>query len=485
LWQKKEGGDFVLRIEDTDQSRIVPNGVKGITETLDIFGIVFNEGYGIGGSYGPYIQSERLSIYKEHAQKLIDEGHAYHCFCSKERLEELRTKQQQMGVKTQYDGLCKNLNAEEVEKRLAEGEKSVIRMKVPKDTVLEYEDFVYGKISFNSNDVEDQVLVKSDGFPTYHLAVVVDDHLMKITHILRGEDWQSSTPKQILLYNAFGWEIPTFCHVPNVMNPDKKGKLSKRKGDVSVMDFLRRGYTVEALKNYIILVGWNPDPKVAREDEFYTEEFLIEHFDPKRIKRSNGAFDPVKLDATSNKWLNHYTVGEFEERMQKWMDIVETNYVVDEVKGVTEKTMELRKIVAKLKPYFAGLKSDTKEALFAILRPRINTFQDMWIWLNCLFEDTYVVSEDFGEFKTKMGDIGTMSSELIKRLISLENWDQEIWEKTIRGYADELGMKHGDMFMLLRYIVTGKKISLPLRDFMVLVGKEVVQRNFDLFKKQV
>jgi len=485
FWQKNEGGDFILRIEDTDQKREVRNGVKGIVETIDLFGIKLTEGYGIGGDYSPYIQSERLDIYKKYAKQLIEEGHAYYCFCSKERLEELRAQQKTAGIRTQYDGRCRNLSEEEISKKLNDGESSVIRLKVPRDEIIEYIDLVYGNIKFNTNEVEDQVLLKSDGFPTYHLAVVIDDYLMKITHIMRGEDWQSSTPKQILLYNAFGWVAPIFCHVPNVLNSDKKGKLSKRKGDVAVIDFLRKGYTVDALRNYLSLVGWNPDPKIAREDEFYTEEYLIEHFDPTRIKRSNGAFDPQKLAAMNNVWINHYSVQEFEENLLKWMSMVNTNYVVDDVRGITEKTELLREIVNKIDIYLKSITLEQKLELFIIIRPRINTFEDMWIWLSCVFESSYFVSEDFLVFKEKITDTEEVGKELIYRLCMLDYWDQEQWESTIRGFADEEQIKHGDMFMLLRFIVTGKKISLPLREFMVLIGKEKVQSNFELFQKQV
>lgn len=484
LWQK-EGGEFVLRIEDTDQKRALKNGVEGIVETLQLFGIMPNEGYGLGGEFGPYIQSERLDIYKKHAEELIEKGHAYRCFCSSERLTQLRESQKAAKIKTQYDGHCRNLSAEEVKARLDAGESHVIRMKVTKGEVLEYEDLVYGKISFNTNDVEDQVLLKSDGYPTYHLAVVVDDHLMKINLILRGEDWQSSTPKQILLYRFFGWEMPKFAHVPNVLNPDKKGKLSKRKGDSAVIDFLRKGYTIEGLTNYLSLVGWNPDPKFSNDDEFYTRSFLVEHFEAGRIKRSNGAFDNQKLMAINAMWLNKMSLVELEEKYNQWKNFVTSEYIIDEVRGEPEWLKDSRERIKKMDIFMGSLDKDAKNKLFEILHERIKIFSDVWDWLAPVFPEHYVLDEDFSKLSEKIGFSKELSEEFMKMLFELTSWDQETWEPAIRAFADLKGLKHGDVFMLLRYIVTGKRVSLPLREFMEIIGKEGVSSSFENFKKAV
>ena len=269
LWAKNQNGSYIIRIEDTDQKRYVEGSVENLITSLETCHIIHDEGPIIEdgmiqeiGDYGPYFQSDRLDIYKKYIDILLEKGFAYYCFCTKERLDELREEQKEQGLTPKYDSKCANLSKEEVKEYLAENVPYVIRMKLPKNTEVAFDDLVYGHISINTDDIDEQVLIKADGFPTYHFAVVVDDHEMEISHVIRGEEWLVSTPKHLLLYQAFGWDPPQFAHLPTVLNKNKK-KLSKRDGSAAVEDFLKLGYLPEALINYITLLGWS-DPEKQR-----------------------------------------------------------------------------------------------------------------------------------------------------------------------------------------------------------------------------
>jgi glutamyl-tRNA synthetase len=286
LFARKNGGEFVLRIEDTDKARTVEGATENIVQSLKDFHLDFDE--------GPIFQSERLDKYKSHAEELVEKGAAYYCFCSPERLDALRKEQEAAKKAPKYDKLCLNLSKEEVQAKILAGEKHVIRLNVPEGKRIRFSDLVHGEIDISSNDLDDQVLLKSDGFPTYHLAVVVDDHDMNITHVIRGEEWIPSTPKHILLYSAFGWESPQHAHLPLLLSKTKK-KLSKRDGDVAVKDYLEKGYLPEALLNFVALLGWNP----KTEQEVFTLDELIEQFSFDKVNKSGAVFDLDKLD-----WIN-------------------------------------------------------------------------------------------------------------------------------------------------------------------------------------
>ena len=289
LIAKKNKGTFILRIEDTDQTREVEHAVENLIDSLNWAGIEFDEGPIKGGPYGPYVQSERLDIYHKYANQLIEAGHAYYCTCSTERLEQLRQRQMASKLPPAYDRHCRNLNIQP-----KPGEPHVIRMKVPLDGEITFNDLIHGNITFSYRNVDDQVLIKSDGYPTYHLAVVVDDHLMKISHVIRGEEWISSTPKHILLYEYFGWEVPLIAHLPLILNPDRS-KLSKRQGDVAVEDYRAKGYLKDALINFIALLGWNP----GDTRELFSMDDLIKEFSLERINKSGAVFNIEKL-----RWMN-------------------------------------------------------------------------------------------------------------------------------------------------------------------------------------
>jgi glutamyl-tRNA synthetase len=298
LLARHNNGKNILRIEDTDAKRYVPGSVERIAESLNWLGIEFDESPQKGGKYGPYIQSERLGIYQEYAMKLIEDGNAYYCFCSEERLKKMREDQEKKKIAPMYDRKCVGLTREDIEKNLKAKKPYVIRMKVPYSGVTEFEDLIRGSISIDNSNIDDQILVKSDGMPTYHLANVVDDHLMEITYAIRGEEWLPSTPKHILLYQAFGWTQPKYVHLPLVLATDKS-KLSKRHGTVSIEEFRRLGYLPEALINYIALLGWNP----KTEKEFFTVAELIQEFDISKVNKSGAVFDIEKLNYFNQQYI--------------------------------------------------------------------------------------------------------------------------------------------------------------------------------------
>ena len=294
LKAKSAGGTFILRIEDTDQERYVEGAVDIIYNTLRETGLIWDEGPDIGGPVGPYVQSERMGMFKGYAEQLVKEGKAYYCFCDKERLDEMRLVQKASGQAPHYDGHCRSLSPQEVQAKLDAGLPYVIRQKMPKTGTTSFEDVVYGHIEVDNATLDDQILIKTDGMPTYNFANVIDDHLMGITHVMRGTEYLSSTPKYNLLYAAFGWEAPQYIHLPTVMR-DAHHKLSKRDGDAYYSDFVEKGYLTEALINYLALVGWNP----GDDREFFTLPELIEAFDIHRLNKAPGIFDIDKLT-----WFN-------------------------------------------------------------------------------------------------------------------------------------------------------------------------------------
>jgi glutamyl-tRNA synthetase len=298
LFAKQNNGQFILRLEDTDISRQVQGAAEAIYSGLKWAGLNYDEGPDIDGPYGPYVQSQRLELYKKYAQELIDKGCAYYCFCSNETLEQMRAEQIAKKQAPKYDRRCLKLNGEGIKQKIDAGQPHVIRMKIPENRIMEFNDIVRGKVKYNTNELDDQVLLKSDGYPTYHLAVVVDDHLMQITHVTRTEEWLSSTPKHILLYEYLGWAVPQWAHIPLVLNPDKT-KMSKRKGDVAVEDYIKKGYLPEAVKNFLAFLGWNP----GTEKEIYSMEELLKDFSLEKVHKAGAVFNIEKLN-----WYNQYYI---------------------------------------------------------------------------------------------------------------------------------------------------------------------------------
>ena len=314
LVAKKDGGTFILRIEDTDQQRKVEGAEDIIYNTLRQCGLRWDEGPDIGGPVGPYVQSERMGMFIDYAKQLVESGHAYYCFCDKDRLEQMKTIQKASGQPTRYDGHCRNLSKEEVEARLAAGEPYVIRQKMPLEGTTTFHDEIFGDITVENSTLDDQVLIKRDGMPTYNFANVVDDHLMGITHVIRGNEYLSSTPKYNLLYQAFGWEIPVYIHCPPVMK-NATEKLSKRNGDASFEDLVAKGYLKDAVLNYIALLGWNP----KGEEEIFTLDELVREFSPEDISKSPAIFDPQKLRYINAEYLRRMDEETFYETVLPWM----------------------------------------------------------------------------------------------------------------------------------------------------------------------
>ena len=308
LIAKHEGGDFILRIEDTDQGRLVEGATDIIYDTLKAVGLQHDEGPDIGGDHGPYVQSQRLPMYKKYAEELVELGGAHYCFCSEEEIERQRKEAESLGISFKYDDPCKHISLEEAKARVAAGEPYVIRQTIKNNQETYFDDEVYGRIEVDSDVLDEQILIKSDGFPTYNFANIIDDHQMEITHVVRGNEYLSSTPKYNLIYQAYGWDIPTYVHVPPVMK-DEHHKLSKRNGDASFQDLVAKGYLPQAILNYIALLGWSPES----DQEIYTLEELIQVFNIARISKSPGIFDIDKLTWMNGVYIRNLSLEQFHE----------------------------------------------------------------------------------------------------------------------------------------------------------------------------
>lgn len=440
LFAKQQGGKIILRVEDTDQKRYVEGATENLIRTLDWFDIEFDEGpYLEGetikekGDSGPYFQSKRTDLYKEHAQKLLDSGHAYHCFCTPERLEEMRNQQAKKKKPPMYDRKCCNLTPEEVKSKLDAGEKAVIRQKIPHETQIEFDDMIRDQMSFDPKTIDDQVLMKSDGFPTYHLANVVDDHLMGITHVVRGEEWLPSTPKHIALYQAFDWETPTFAHIPLLLNPDKS-KLSKRQGDVAAEDYIKKGYLKDAIINFIAFLGWNP----GTEEEFFTMGDLVSKFNIGRVQKAGAIFNIEKLDFLNGHYLREKSPEELLELVYEDLE----------------------------KEDWFDTKKDDPYLLKAteIIQTRMQTLKDAPEMLRFFFKKPEYVEELLLSEKMKV-DKKTAKLALEKSLETLEKIsekdfeDEENLKEPLINLVKELELKNGQVLWPLRVALTGEQYS--------------------------
>ncbi|MCD6176881.1 MAG: glutamate--tRNA ligase, partial [Candidatus Cloacimonetes bacterium] len=355
LYAKKVGGKFILRIEDTDQTRYVDGAVENLFITLKKMGLEYDEGPGKNGEFGPYYQSERTEIYNKYVQDLLDKGKAYKCFCTSEILDKMRKERKANGLDTRYDGRCRNLTEKEINTHLKNGDKYVVRLKIPQEGEITFYDIVRDKVTFPWNMIDDQILVKSDGFPTYHLANVIDDHLMEISHVIRGEEWLSSVPKHLFLYEAFGWKPPKMCHLPLLLNPDKS-KLSKRQGDVAVEDFLNKGYLPETLINFVALLGWH----APGNEEFYTLSELEKVFSLKRINKSGSVFDIEKLNWMNGQYLRNIDlklIGEYAIKYFKkaGYHIPNEKHYLELVNIARSRIHKLDEVTEFAKPFFSEL----------------------------------------------------------------------------------------------------------------------------------
>ena len=423
---QKSGGQFIIRIEDTDRTRLVEGSEQRILSSLEWLGIPHHEGPDIGGQYEPYRQSDRLRGYRKYAETLIEKGHAYYCFCTPERLLEMRNKQEIDHKPPMYDGLCKSLDPAEAKKRADSGEKHVIRMNVPDTGTTTFTDLIRGEVSFENALIDDQVLLKSDNFPTYHLGVVVDDHEMKITHIIRGEEWIPSTPKHILLYTFFGWDIPGIAHVSVLRNPDKS-KLSKRKNPVWVSDYRAKGYLPEAILNYLASMAWSyPDGR----DIFSVQE-MIEVFEISQLQTTAPIFNVEKL-----RWVN----GEYIRKMSD-MDLTKRIYEFDQtIPHDDEKMMRILPLV----------------------KERMKTLAEFRSLAGFLYEKP---SEYERPVKAELVAVA-------KEALRTSEWTHDAMEQAVRAGADKANLKARDVFMELRLAVTGKTVGPPLLESFEILGKD-------------
>ena len=450
LFAKANDGKMILRIEDTDQTRFVEGAIEGLISALKWAGIDYDEGVFMEdgeivekGDYGPYIQSNRLDIYQKYVDQLLEAGYAYYCFCSKDRLDHLREEQKIKGQIPRYDGLCRSIPLEEARERIAKGEKAVVRLKLPVDKDISFHDLVRGDITINTNEMDDQVLMKSDGFPTYHMAVVVDDHLMKISHIVRGEEWLPSTPKHIYLYDCLGWEKPEYVHLPGVLNADHK-KLSKRQGDVSVEDFKNRGYLPEGLVNYLALVGWSPEGN----EEILSMEDLIQQFSFDRVSKAGGVFDKNKLD-----WVNAHYIKKLP--MDELVDLA----IPELVKAglMTEEDCKEKR--------------DFLDLLMETIRDSLSRMEEVPEKVDFLFGDLEVTEEDAKD-QLKEDHIGDLLKALEEELDAVDEVDQDFASSVMKKIQKKTGIKGKKLYMPTRAALTGNVHGPELSNIMVLLGKE-------------
>jgi len=479
LFAKNTGGEFILRIEDTDQKREVEGGVEAIIGALEQYGIEFDESPIKGGPYAPYLQSKRLDLYREHAEKLVKLGHAYYCFCSEERLAGLREQQMEDKQRPMYDRECRELSIAEAERRIEKGEKYVVRVKFPLTGYMEFEDEIYGKIRINNKEIDDLILLKSDGYPTYHFSVVIDDHFMKITHVFRGREYLTQTSKNMFLYDAFGWKAPKWVHTPHLLNPDGKGKLSKRKGAVPALSYLRKGYLPEAVLNYLVLCGWAPKDKDANQDEIYSVDELVGLFSIERMHKSNARYDQKKLNYINGKHIRNLGVDKLADAVVHWAEnYVLKDFIADQFDEHFDWEENLQEEVKEYLPkwksdpdYFRKCLETIMERLIYLgeIPERINFFYDDALDLDV--DDWSSVKEDSDKFADVLSGVW----ESVKGVVS-GGWEHEKWEKAIRDFADTRSWKHGNMFMLLRMAITGRKASPPLFECMEILGVEKCDR---------
>ena len=449
LIAKQNGGDFILRIEDTDQERYVEGAIDVIYKTLKDVGLVWDEGPDIGGPVGPYIQSQRMGMFKQYAEKLVEMGKAYYCFCDKDRLTELKAVQEASGIAPMYDRHCRNLSKEEIAEKLAAGVPYVIRQKVPLDGTTTFHDEIYGDITVENSTLDDQILLKTDGMPTYNFANVVDDHLMGITHVVRGNEYLASAPKYNLLYEAFGWEIPKYIHVEHIMK-DKQHKLSKRDGDASYQDLIDKGYLKEAVLNYIALLGWAP----KGEREIFSLQELVKEFDIHGLSKSPAIFDPLKLRAINGEYIRKLTPEEFLSHAEP--------YIRQSVKRTDVNLLEIAKLL------------QARTEVLTEIPEQVDFFDEMPDYDLSLYVNKKMKTDE------------TVSLESLKAVkpvletIPEAGWTVDSIHDAAFKLIEQLGVKNGVILFPLRVAISGKQFT-PGGAFEIaaLIGKKDTLSRLD------
>lgn len=436
---RQHGGEFILRIEDTDAVRSTAASEAAILQSLKWLGLSWDEGPDIGGPFAPYRQSERSKqgIYRQYAAQLLSQGHAFQCFCTPARLDQMRAGQQEKGEGTKYDGLCISLSAEKVKQRIEAGESHVIRMKVPNDGICVIRDRLRGDIEIEWSQVDMQVLLKADGNPTYHLAVVVDDHLMQITHIIRGEEWINSAPKHILLHDYFGWEMPELIHMPLLRNPDKS-KLSKRKNPTSIIFFKRMGFLPEALLNYLGMLGWSmPDG-----EEKFSLEKMIECFDIDRISLGAPVFDLEKLKWLNGRWLREELSDEqFADRISEW-----------------------------------AYNRDNLLKIIPLLKQRVDVFSEFGLKASLFVEGMPELTQQSFVFeKVSADDVVRVLQFSTWETEALHDWNADGLNALFANLAEKLDMKIRDVLAPVFVAISGKSVTPPLFDSLAILGPDMTR----------
>lgn len=443
LFARHHGGKNILRIEDTDQSRKVEGAVENLIKNLSLLDINFDEGPLQGGDFGPYYQSERLDIYKKYCDELVSKGAAYYAFDTPEELDEMRKLQQLEGRQTMYDGRARDLTEDEVKENIKNGKPFVIRLKVPRDEEIKFDDLIKGTIKIETNAIDDQILLKSDGFPTYHLANVVDDHLMNITHIIRGEEWVTSVPKHILIYRALGWEVPKMAHVPLILNKDKT-KLSKRQGDVAVEDYLKKGYLKEALINFMALLGWNPGE--GEEQEFFSLEELNKRFTIEKVQASGAVFNIDKLNWMNNAYIKNYDPDKLTELSLPYFE--NTGIDINDITKVKKILLAVRVYLNKLDEIPEQLKIFTQE-------------------------DVALENENLKEIL--LADTSkTVFKALVEKFAGVQILDPVSYKNALNEVQKETGIKGKQLFKPLRIALTGSENGPELPAIAEIFGKDKV-----------
>ncbi len=454
LFAHHKNGKFILRIEDTDQKRYNPEALTWLMDGLRYLGLDWDEGPEAGGDFGPYTQTERLDTYQKYCQQLIDDGHAYRCFCTPERLAAVREERQKQKL-TGYDRHCRNIDPAESDTRAANGESFTVRLKVPLDGEVSFHDAIRGEITIKNANLQDTVIMKSDGIPTYHLAVVVDDHLMEISHIFRGDEWVNSTPLHIHLYNALGWEPPVFAHLPIILNPTGKGKMSKRESrapdgrvlPVFVRTFKELGYLPEAMVNYLALVGWSFDDKT----EIMSRDELIERFSVERINASPASWDYDKLDHFNGIYIRSLTTEDLTDRLMPYLAAA----------GISAD----RDTMLKIAPH---------------IQERLTVLSDAAEWVDFFFVDT-LPEYDLNLLVPKKMSLNDVPAILQKArdILAETEFTHDAIDSVLREGAKSLGVKAGQMFQPIRVAVCGKMVAPPLFDTLEIMGRDTVLQRLD------
>jgi len=486
LFAKKNNGKFILRIEDTDQARYVEGAVENLINTIQWSDLHYDEGVQLEGTEtgknGPYTQSKRTKIYKEHINKLIDSGHAYHCFCTKERLEKMRENQTKNKQAPMYDRKCLDLPESEIKAKIKAGEKFVIRQKIPYE-LIKFKDLIRGNVQFHGKTIDDQVLMKSDGYPTYHLANVVDDHLMEITHVIRAEEWLPSTPKHIALYKAFGWKTPEFAHLPLLLNADKT-KLSKRQGDVAVEDYIKKGYLKEAIINFVVFLGWNPGGGEKRE--IFTLKELEEIFSLEKVHKAGAIFNIEKLDWFNWRWKKEKFNNEISEIAKK----TDTNVEINKAKkgnlnfNFSSEELENNFLIKKGEKLLELCKEDLtsqslkdKEFLLKILNTVeekiLKNSKETAAHIQFFFELPNYMKEllTHEKMRVNLNQAKESLEESQKQLEKMKSWTLNSLKENLISVVDKLEIKNGQVFWPLRSALSGLEFSPGVFEIAWALGK--------------